>query len=87
MNHNMRFGAYYQAEVDPALTWYFVAILRSFEHIAFDRTKDAQTGTFEFFVPYDTECYFKDIMAHFEREHIVSNLRTLDNRLIVDESL
>lgn len=86
MNHNMRFGAYYQAEVDPALTWYFVAILRSFEHIAFDRTKDVETGTFEFFVPIDTEHFFNDIMLHFQQEAIVTNLRKLTNRLI-DEPL
>lgn len=85
MNHNMRFGTYYQAEVDPLLTWYFVAILRSFEHIAFDRTKDAQTGTFEFFVPHDTESFFIDIMHHFEQESIVHNLRKLSNRLVEEQ--
>ena len=77
----MRFGLYYQAEVDPKWTWYFVAILRSFEYMVFDRTLDKTTGTFEFFVPEGMEGSFLNILSHFEKEGIVSGVRQLPNRL------
>jgi len=45
------FGLYYRATIDRTRCWYFVAILRSFEHMVFDRTYDVQNSVFEFFVP------------------------------------
>ncbi len=74
-------GSYYQAQVDPAHGWFFVGVLRSFEHMAFDRTLDVQTSLFEFFVPQDTENYFLDLMDYFKKEQIISNLKKLPNRL------
>lgn len=78
----MKFGSYYQAQVDPANAWFFVGIIRSFEHMAFDRTLDVQASCFEFFVPKDTECFFLDLMNYFIKEQIISNLTKLPNRLI-----
>lgn len=77
----MKFGSYYQAQVDPANAWFFVGVIRSFEHMAFDRTLDVQTSCFEFFVPEDTERFFLDLMNYFVREQIVSDLKKLPNRL------
>ncbi len=77
----MRCGSYYQAQVDPAHGWFFVGVLRSFEHMAFDRTLDVPTSLFEFFVPQDTEKYFLDLMSYFQQEQIISNLNKLSNRL------
>ncbi len=74
-------GSYYQAQVDPAHAWFFVGVLRSFEHMAFDRTLDVQTSLFEFFVPQDTEKHFLDLMSYFQQERIISNLKNLPNRL------
>ncbi len=82
MGTSMRCGSYYQAQVDPAHGWFFVGVLRSFEHMAFDRTLDVQTSLFEFFVPQDTEEHFLDLMDYFQQEQIVSELRKLPNRLI-----
>ncbi len=77
----MRCGSYYQAQVDPAHGWFFVGVLRSFEHMAFDRTLDVQKSIFEFFVPQDTENYFLDLMDYFKKEEIIFDLCKLPNRL------
>ena len=62
MKYNRQFSSYYQAQVKPSQTWYFVAILRSFEHMVFDRTFNVTQGIFEFFVPPDTEKYFLQVI-------------------------
>jgi len=77
----MELGHYYQAYVDPAHGWFFVGVLRSLEHVAFDRTLTVETSLFEFFVPLETEQYFLDVMHYFEREHIISDLKKFPNRL------
>jgi len=82
----MKCGSYYQAQVDPAHGWFFVGVLRSFEHMAFDRTLDVQTSLFEFFVPQDTEKYFLDLMDYFKQEQIISNLNKLPNRLAAPDA-
>ncbi len=78
----MDYCYYYQARIEPAWCWYFVAILRSIEHIAFDRTLDAKTSTFEFFVPADMEPRYLQIMDFFKQKGIASNIVRLPNRLI-----
>src|SRR3546814_7842172 len=66
------------AYVDPAYGWFFVGALRSFEHIAFDRTIDVESSIFEFFVPQDTEEYFVELMGYFLRsEEHTSELQSL----------
>lgn len=50
--------SYYQAHIKRPYCWFLVAVLRSFEHVAFDRTIDKNNSIFEFFVPHDTEKYF-----------------------------
>ncbi len=77
----MQYCLYFQAQVVRKRTWFFVAVLRSFEHLCFDRTLDKTTGTFEFFVPPKLESYFLEIMDHMEKEGIVSGVQKLDNRL------
>jgi hypothetical protein len=72
---------YYQAHVNEKDCWYLVAVLRSFEHLVFDRTFDKKKSIFEFFVPHDLEYYFLEVMSYFEREHIVTYLEKLPNRL------
>jgi hypothetical protein len=78
----MLYCSYYQAHVTEKETWFFVATLRSFEHLAFDRTLDKATSTFEFFVPTDLEATFVSLMAHFTSVGIVSNFTQLPNRLL-----
>lgn len=86
LNHHMKFGSYYQAQVDSSHGWFFVGVLRSFEHLAFDRTLDVATSTFEFFVPQDNERYFLDLMNYFIDERIISGFQKLPNRLAEDGS-
>ncbi len=78
----MKYSRYYQALVSIPNTWFVTAVLRSFEHVAFDRTLDAQQGLFEFFVPEGQEVYFLEIMNAFQMEGIVSNVCLLENRLL-----
>lgn len=77
---------YYRADIERTRCWYFVAIMRSFEYTAFDRTYDVATSTFEFFVPPAMDETFHAIMRYFIEQHIVFNLVELPNRLHDDLS-
>jgi hypothetical protein len=72
---------YYQACVKRELCWFVTAALRSYEHTAFDRTIDTSTSLFEFFVAPSSENNFLQVMAYFEAEGLVSDLKKLPNRL------
>jgi len=72
---------YYQAHIKREECWFFVAIMRSMEHMSFDRTLDITTSLFEFFVPIAMEDQFLSLMNHFEKTGIVSNLKKTSNRL------
>ena len=80
-NMESLYCSYYQAHVQRELCWFVTASLRSYEHVSFDRTLDPATSLFEFFVPQDTEKYFLEVMAYFESEGLVSDLKKLPNRL------
>lgn len=73
--------SYYQAIVERSACWYVVAILKSFEHTAFDRTLHVKESRFEFFVPADMEPSFCAIMAYFQEQQLVFDLKKLPNRL------
>ena len=73
--------SYYQAYVECELCWFVTASLRSYEHVAFDRTLDPATSLFEFFVPTSTEKYFLEVMAYFESQGLIFDLKKLPNRL------
>lgn len=75
------YSLYYQAYISKRECWYVTAILRSFEHVAFDRTLDPETTLFEFFVPQDMEPAFLQIMHYFVERKLVAGLRLLSNRL------
>lgn len=77
----MKFGSYYQAKIDPPRAWFLVGVLRSFEHLTFDRTLDKEESVFEFFVPQDTEKHFCELMDYFVKEGIVTGLEKKENRL------
>jgi hypothetical protein len=79
--------SYYQAHVQRELCLYVVATLRSYEHLAFDRTLDAETSLFEFFVPVSTEKYFLTLMDSLQSEGLVHDLKKMTNRLIDSEQL
>lgn len=77
----MNLCSYYQAVVVKKDTSFFVATLRSHEHVVFDRTLDKEKGIFEFFVPTTQEQHFLEIMQHYIQSGIVSNLQKLPHRL------
>ena len=73
--------SYYQAHVQKELALYVVAALRSYEHLAFDRTLDPSTSLFEFFVPTSTESYFLTHMNYLQSEGLIYDLKKVPNRL------
>ena len=77
----MNYSSYYQAHVDRSLCWYVIAILKSYEHLAFDRTIDTATNLFEFYVPEAREQEFIRLMNYFQTQRLVSDLKKLPNRL------
>jgi len=78
----MIYCQYYQAKIKKQECSFFVAILRSFEHLCFDRTFDKEESIFEFFIPEYNEQYFLKLMNYFIKLEIVVNLQKLENRLL-----
>ncbi|MBA3751421.1 hypothetical protein H0X06_01285 [Candidatus Dependentiae bacterium] len=70
---------YYKASITKKDCWFFVAVLRSFEHLTFDRTCDVPTSTFEFFVPEGNEKIFLELMRFLEKEGVVHTLQKGSN--------
>jgi hypothetical protein len=84
----MNYCIYYQARVARSECWYVTSILRSSEHLAFDRTLDAQNSIFEFYVSQGREQEFLFLMKYFQDINLVDNLQKLPNRLLCpDEQL
>lgn len=72
---------YFQARVVEKECWFLVALLRSFEHLAFDRTVDRATSTFEFFVPEGNEKPFRELMTYLLSIGVLETFEQLPNRL------
>ncbi len=77
----MGYSLYYQAHVVKKETWFFVAILRSFEHMSFDRTLIKETSTFELYVAAETEPYFIELMTYFLEAGVITYFEKKENRL------
>ena len=77
----MRTCLYYQANINRSECWFFVAVLRSMEHLAFDRTLDKDSSLFEFFVPHTARPFFENMMKAFEQSGVVLSWKSLPNRL------
>jgi hypothetical protein len=80
----MSYCSYYQAKIRKYDCWLFVASLRGFEHMAFDRTIDTHENIFEFYVPEATEPYFLELMHYYEQQGTVTGLQKLPNRLLTE---
>lgn len=80
--YTMQYSQYYQAHVKTKECCFFVAILRSCEHLTFDRTFDTKASIFEFLVPEKNEAAFLNLMNYFIKNNIVTDLKKLPNRLI-----
>lgn len=73
---------YYQARLVRQDTQFVVAILKSFEHMAFDRTLDIKENIFEFFVSPDMDCVFIMAMNRLIAMNLVFDFKRLPNRLL-----
>ncbi len=81
MNSSSEYCFYYQGNIQRELCWYVTAALRSYDHMAFDRTLDPATSLFEFFVAPSMENQFLTVCAYFEQQGLLRNLVKLPNRL------
>ena len=73
---------YYQAHINKKDCWFFVAVFRSFEHLAFDRTLDKHSSLFEIFVTPSQQKLFEEIMVGFQNIGVVLDFEQLPNRLL-----
>jgi len=78
----MDYCLYYQAQVKKEWCWFLVGILRSYEHLAFDRTIDKKKSIFEFYVPQAMKPYFENLMSYFLKEGVITSLEQMENRLL-----
>lgn len=78
----MLYCQYYQGKIKKEECSFFVAILRSFEHLSFDRTFDKNENIFEFFVPTYNEEAFLKIINHFIKLGIITDFKKSENRLL-----
>jgi hypothetical protein len=78
----MSYCLYFQAHVKKEKIWFLTSILRSCEHLVFDRTLDQVQSIFEFFVPEGSLAEFQSLMKHFEKEKVISQVKKLPNRFI-----
>ncbi len=83
----MSYCLYYQAQVEEKECWFLTGVLRSFEHLAFDRTIDRESSIFEFFVAVESEDAFVEVMQFFIQKGIVRDLKKLPNRLLNPDEL
>ena len=83
----MVYCKYYQAKVVKQDTWFLVAVLKSHEHLAFDRTLDKALGIFEFFVPSERQKEFLQVMKNLMDAKIIEDLKLMDNRLKTEVDL
>lgn len=74
--------SYYRAHVQREKVWFFVAAMRSQEHVCFDRTFDVAASIFEFFVPPSQEDLFLKVIASLEQTGVVFQLVKLENRVM-----
>jgi hypothetical protein len=81
MHTNFNYCDYFQARIERSKTLYVTAFLRSFEHVAFDRCLDAQTGLSEFFVPHAQRSHFLEIMGFLQEQGYIHDLCEMENRM------
>ena len=82
----MKHCNFYQAELDRSRIWFFVATLRSFEHLAFDRAFDPKESKFEFFVPQDNADFFENLINYYLKIGVVIKITKLENRFLALKS-
>lgn len=75
------FCQYYLVRIKKEKAWFVTAAFKSFDHIAFDRTIDKESSTFEFFVAPESEATFLEIIAYFQSVDLVSTCTKTENRL------
>jgi hypothetical protein len=81
-SNQSNYCSYYQAQIVRSQVWFAVAILKSYDHVVFDRTCDVAQSVLEFFVPAAMEPYFLEIMQALQKEGVVTALHKLPNRLL-----
>ena len=76
---------YYQAHIPKHHVLLLVSILKSFDHLCFDRSVDMKQNLFEFFVPKSNQEMFGALMQYFQQKGMVTDLREVSNRLMDED--
>ena len=69
-----RFSAYYRAHIPRENVWFFVATIRSFDNLVFDRTVDVENSIFELYVSPDRVQEFEALIGWYQQHGYVQNL-------------
>jgi len=72
---HVQYSAYYKAYVPKEKVWFFVATIRSFDHLLFDRTCDVENSIFELFVAPDRVEEFEALMSWYQKNGYVEWLQ------------
>jgi hypothetical protein len=75
---------YYQARIKRSHIGFITAVIKSFEHLCFDRTvckEDEDIQVLEFFVPQDNNDTFCDIFNYFVSCECLLSYEQHSNRL------
>lgn len=75
------FCRYFQAHIVSHNVWFVTSVLRSCDHLVFDRTIDVRKSIFEFFVPSERAEQFVALIHIFQEKNIVTMFVELPNRL------
>ena len=81
MNKEVRLSAYYRAHIPQEKVWFFVATIRSYDHLVFDRTVDIEHSIFELFVAPESVAEFERLMVWYTTHEVVYQLQRLDPML------
>lgn len=87
LHHKNQSCVYYTAFVNRERCWFVAGVLRSFDHLMFDRTIEKTTNRMEFFVPQLNEPYFIEIMDYFKAHGLVTELTKLPNRFADNQAV
>lgn len=78
----MSYCAYYQVTINRKLGWFVASTMRSFEHLAFERSFNAKAGINEYFVPTDQEKAFLNIVQGLADMGVITKIEKVPNRLM-----
>lgn len=81
-----QYCSYFLAQIEKREIVKLISVLKSFDHLCFDRCVDKEQNIFEFFVPASMEKLFTSLMELYQQKGVVKMLRQEKNRLMKSEN-